>query len=81
MIVKSVTAETKEVKKAKEDTSDVSSDGKPAKPAVAAAAAKAPTKSLPELMEEDVIPSLRTTLEAQEDISNLNLTFLDNTVK
>ncbi|TYJ09718.1 hypothetical protein E1A91_A11G159200v1 [Gossypium mustelinum] len=41
-------------------------------------AAKAPAKSLPELMSEDVIPSLKTILEAQDDISEIELTFQDN---
>ncbi|MBA0832200.1 hypothetical protein Goarm_016605 [Gossypium armourianum] len=41
-------------------------------------AAKAPAKSLPELMSEDVIPSLKTILEAQDYISEIELTFQDN---
>ncbi|TYG45367.1 hypothetical protein ES288_D11G168000v1 [Gossypium darwinii] len=41
-------------------------------------AAKAPAKYLPELMSEDVIPSLKTILEAQDDISEIELTFQDN---
>ncbi|KAG8477916.1 hypothetical protein CXB51_027485 [Gossypium anomalum] len=41
-------------------------------------AAKAPAKSLPELISEDVIPSLKTILEAQDDISEIELTFQDN---
>uniref|UniRef100_A0A1D1XG43 Serine/threonine-protein kinase STE20 n=1 Tax=Anthurium amnicola TaxID=1678845 RepID=A0A1D1XG43_9ARAE len=40
--------------------------------------AKAAVKSLPQLMEEDVIPSLRSTLQAQEDISEIELSFIDN---
>lgn len=40
--------------------------------------AKAPAKALPEMMEEDVIPSLRSILETQEDISELQLFFEDN---
>ncbi|CAI9107219.1 OLC1v1006529C1 [Oldenlandia corymbosa var. corymbosa] len=51
----------------------------PAKPAAAAKpAAKAPVKPLPEMMEEEVIPSLQATLGAQQDISELELTFQDN---
>ncbi|KAK8565092.1 hypothetical protein V6N13_020214 [Hibiscus sabdariffa] len=41
-------------------------------------AAKAPAKALPELMLEDVIPSLKTILETQDDISEIELTFQDN---
>ncbi|KAH0450820.1 hypothetical protein IEQ34_021512 [Dendrobium chrysotoxum] len=39
---------------------------------------KAPVKPLPEMMEEDVIPSLRATLEAQEDISQIEISFQEN---
>lgn len=72
MIVKSVADETKEkqeVKKAEEGTAPA-----PAKPK---AAAKAPAKPLLQLMEEDIIPSLKSTLEAQQDIS---LSFDENKV-
>lgn len=31
-------------------------------------------------MEEDVIPSLKATLETQEDLSGIELSFLDNKV-
>ena len=76
-----VAAETKEDKEgestaaaaAKEDT-DAPAKPKP-KPK---ASAKAPAKELPEMMEEDVIPSLRSTLEAQQDIEELELFFKDN---
>lgn len=81
MNVKSVAAaaaETKEIEEVKTQAADTT-DGK----AVAEkpkAAAKAPDKSLPELMEEGVIPSLKKTLEAQQDITQLDLSFNDNTV-
>lgn len=54
-----------------------------AKPAAAAKPKpkKAPTKELPELMQEDVIPSLKSTLEAQEDLSQIELSFQDNRVR
>lgn len=42
--------------------------------------AKAPVKTLPKMMEEDIIPSLKTILEAQEDISQLELSFQENKV-
>ncbi|KAF3327604.1 hypothetical protein FCM35_KLT07722 [Carex littledalei] len=48
------------------------------KPAAAAKPKKAPTKELPELMQEDVIPSLKSILEAQEDLSQIELSFQDN---
>ncbi|KAI4354027.1 hypothetical protein L6164_002928 [Bauhinia variegata] len=63
---KEVSAETKEVKTAPKAA--------PAKKPPA----KAPVKSLPQMMEEDVIPSLKTILEAQEDISDIELIFQDN---
>ncbi|XP_075491611.1 uncharacterized protein LOC142529839 isoform X2 [Primulina tabacum] len=69
-------AETKEINEVKKPAKGTT-DGK----AIAEkpkAAAKAPAKSLPELMEEDVIPSLKKTLEAQQDITQLDLSFDDN---
>ncbi|KAH6814453.1 translocase of the outer mitochondrial membrane 40 [Perilla frutescens var. frutescens] len=51
---------------------------KEAAKAKAKPAGKAPAKPLPELMEEDVIPSLRETLEAQQDLSDLQLFFDQN---
>jgi len=42
--------------------------------------AKAQVKALPQMMEEDVIPSLKAILEAQEDLSNIELVFNDNKV-
>jgi len=44
------------------------------------APAKAPVKPLPQMMEEDVIPSLKAIFEAQEDLSNIELVFKDNRV-
>ncbi|XP_039039454.1 uncharacterized protein LOC120177343 [Hibiscus syriacus] len=54
------------------------SDKEEAKAAKPKPAAKAPAKALPELMLEDVIPSLKTILETQDDISEIELTFQDN---
>lgn len=51
-----------------------------AAPAKPKAPAKAPAKPLPQMMEEDIIPSLRSILEAQEDISELELSFQDDRV-
>lgn len=67
-----VAAETKETKEVK--AADEAVPPKPKRPA------KVPAKPLPELMEEDVIPSLRAILEAQDDISGLELSFGDNRV-
>ncbi|KAK6141546.1 hypothetical protein DH2020_024713 [Rehmannia glutinosa] len=66
-----VAAETKE-KKAEEQGNEAVAAAKPK------AAAKAPIKPLPQLMEEDVIPSLKQTLLAQQDISDLDLSFDEN---
>lgn len=57
----------------------VESDTPPAKPK-RVAPTKAPAKPLPQLMEEDVIPSLTSILEAQEDLSQIELSYKDNTV-
>ncbi|XP_074580784.1 uncharacterized protein LOC141837244 [Curcuma longa] len=43
---------------------------KPKKPPLA--------KSLPEMMEEEVIPALKDTLEDQEEISDIDISFQDN---
>ncbi|XP_009769616.1 uncharacterized protein LOC107809774 [Nicotiana tabacum] len=67
-----VAAETKEKKE-----SETAEETAPAKPKPKPAA-KAPAKSLPQMMEEDVIPSLKSILEAQDDISELELLFNDN---
>ncbi|MQL78319.1 hypothetical protein Taro_010766 [Colocasia esculenta] len=40
--------------------------------------AKVPAKPLSQMMEEDVIPSLRAILEGEEDISEIELSFGDN---
>ncbi|CAJ1950327.1 unnamed protein product [Sphenostylis stenocarpa] len=40
--------------------------------------AKAQVKPLPQMMEDDVIPSLKAIFEAQEDFSNIELVFKDN---
>lgn len=57
-------------------TADVKEKPKPkAKPP-----AKAPAKPLPQMMEEDVIPPLKSILETQEDISEIELSFEDNRV-
>ncbi|KAL0369869.1 UNVERIFIED_CONTAM: hypothetical protein Sangu_0305000 [Sesamum angustifolium] len=69
-----VAAETKEKKTVKDEGDDTAADAAP-KPK---AAAKAPAKALPQLMDEDVIPALKATLEAQQDISQLQLSFNEN---
>ncbi|OWM62705.1 uncharacterized protein LOC116214256 isoform X2 [Punica granatum] len=60
-------AETKEAKAAPKEAA-----AKPKRPA------KAPVKPLPLLMEEEVIPQLKEILQAQEDLSEIELTFQDN---
>ncbi|MED6149421.1 hypothetical protein PIB30_062232 [Stylosanthes scabra] len=66
------TSETKE-----SETKEVKAAASKAEPAKKPPA-KAPAKPLPQMMEEDVIPSLREILEAQEDLSDLELYFKDN---
>lgn len=79
--VKSVDAETKEKKETEEgSTAAEAAAAPPSTKPKPKPAAKAPAKPLPQLMEEDVIPSLQTTLQAQDDISELELFFNDNTV-
>lgn len=72
-----------------ETKASTSGEAKPSaaggKEEVKAAAKAAPTKAktaaakaLPEMMVEDVIPSLKTILEAQDDVSEIDLSFQDN---
>lgn len=69
-----VAAETKDKT---EDKKEDKEEEKPA-PAKQKPAAKAPVKPLPQMMEEDVIPPLIATLEAQQDITEIELSFQDN---
>ncbi|KAK9134023.1 hypothetical protein Scep_013551 [Stephania cephalantha] len=69
------------VQESSTSTATAETEAKPAKteaPAKRKAPAKAPAKALPQLMEEDVIPSLKATLEAQDDLSEIELSFKDN---
>lgn len=74
------TAVAAETKDKKEDKKEDKEEEKPAPPAKKAPAAKAPVKPLPQMMEEDVIPSLRATFEAQQDITEIEIFFQDNKV-
>lgn len=67
---KPVSTETKE-----KETTPAKAEATPSKPKPKP---KTPVKPLPELMEEEVIPSLKSTLESQDDISELELSFADN---
>ncbi|XP_057773692.1 uncharacterized protein LOC130992990 isoform X2 [Salvia miltiorrhiza] len=71
-----VAAEKKKEKEAVEDATAETS--KPEPKAKAKPKPKVAAKALPEMMEEDVIPSLKATLEAQQDISELELSFNEN---
>ncbi|KAL0460394.1 UNVERIFIED_CONTAM: hypothetical protein Slati_0666600 [Sesamum latifolium] len=70
-----VAAETKEKKAVKDESDGTAAAAAAPKPK---AAAKAPAKALPQLMDEDIIPVLKETLEAQQDISQLQLSFSEN---
>ncbi|CAI8607631.1 unnamed protein product [Vicia faba] len=65
----SATAETKEEVKAAAPKATTEKKAPPA---------KAPVKPLPQMMEEDVIPSLKTILESNKDLSDIELVFQDN---
>jgi hypothetical protein len=41
---------------------------------------KAPVKPLPEMMQEEIIPPLKVALEAEEDVSQVQLAFQNSTV-
>ncbi|XWS31131.1 hypothetical protein CRYUN_Cryun23aG0051200 [Craigia yunnanensis] len=67
--------ETKAAAAGEEEEEKAAPKAAPARPKPAA---KAPVKPLPELMVEDVIPSVKTILEAQDDLSEIELSFQDN---
>lgn len=69
--------EAKAAPTASPETKEAKSEAKAA-PAKPKPAAKAPAKTLAEMMEEDVIPALQAILEAQDDITDLELSFTDN---
>ncbi|KAL9670121.1 hypothetical protein QQ045_007672 [Rhodiola kirilowii] len=66
--------------------SAVATETKETKPVETEAAAKPKAKPkveekpLPQMMEEDVIPALKSILEAQKDITDIELSFQDNKV-
>ncbi|XP_074284010.1 uncharacterized protein LOC141608563 isoform X2 [Silene latifolia] len=70
-----VSSETKEGKPETKPEVKSEQTTTPAKPKPAA---KVALKALPEMMEEDVIPSLRSILESQQDITELELVYKDN---
>ena len=74
---KSTAAETKAAAAGEKEEVKAAPKAAPARPKPAT---KAPAKPLPELMAEDVIPSLKTILEAQDDLSEIELSFQDNKV-
>ncbi|XP_058743914.1 uncharacterized protein LOC131616567 [Vicia villosa] len=74
----SATAETKEEVKADETKEEVKAAAPKAATAKKTPPAKAPVKPLPQMMEEDVIPSLKTILESNKDLSDIELVFQDN---
>lgn len=74
-------AETKETKPGAKAAAAETKEAKPkakAAPVKLKPAAKDPATTLSQTMEQDVIPALQSILEAQDDITDLELTFMDN---
>ncbi|KAL5197224.1 hypothetical protein ABZP36_000736 [Zizania latifolia] len=70
-------ATVSEKKDAADGKKEAAGEAKPAaKPA--AKPKKAAVKPLPEMMQEEIIPPLKAALEAEEDVSQVELSFLDN---
>ncbi|CAN6199762.1 unnamed protein product [Urochloa humidicola] len=68
----------------KKDAADGEKKEAPAaapKPAVAAKPKKAPAKPLPEMMQDEIIPPLKVALEAEENVSQVQLSFQNNTLE
>lgn len=68
-----------EVKK-EDEVAKAAATPTPAEKATPQKAQKPNAKPLPEMMEEEVIPALKKTLEAQEDISDIDISFQDKKV-
>ncbi|CAM0906690.1 unnamed protein product [Alopecurus aequalis] len=60
---------------------EAAAETKPAAKPAAAKPKKPPPKPLPEMMQEEIIPPLRTALEAEEDVSQVELSFQNNTLE
>jgi hypothetical protein len=66
-----------EKKDAADAKKEATAEAKPtAKPA--AKPKKPPVKPLPEMMQEEIIPPLKAALEAEDDVSQVELSFEDN---
>jgi hypothetical protein len=70
-----------EKKDADGEKKETAAEAKPAAKPAAAKPKKAPPKPLPEMMQEEIIPPLKTALEAEEDVSQVELSFQNNTVR
>ncbi|KAG6538533.1 hypothetical protein ZIOFF_003657 [Zingiber officinale] len=68
-----------EVKK-EDEVAKAAATPTPAEKATPQKSQKPNAKPLPEMMEEEVIPALKETLEAQEDITDIEISFQDNRV-
>lgn len=80
-VLVSATAEAKAAEASEKTEAKAAEAKAPTKAAAPKAKpAKAPIKPLAEMMEQDVIPPLKAILEAQQDISEIELSFEDNKV-
>lgn len=70
-----------EKKDADGEKKEAAAEAKPAAKPAAAKPKKAPPKPLPEMMQEEIIPPLKTALEAEEDVSQVVLSFQNNTLE
>uniref|UniRef100_A0ACD5YXP8 Uncharacterized protein n=1 Tax=Avena sativa TaxID=4498 RepID=A0ACD5YXP8_AVESA len=70
-----------EKKDADGDKKEAAAEAKPAAKPAAAKPKKAAPKPLPEMMQEEIIPPLKTALEAEEDVSQVELSFQNNTLE
>lgn len=67
----------------KKDAADGAKEATPAaaKPAAAAKPKKAAALPLPEMMQQEIIPPLKDALEAEENVSQVQLAFQNNTLE
>ncbi|KAF0909623.1 hypothetical protein E2562_039346 [Oryza meyeriana var. granulata] len=67
-----------EKKDAADDKKEATAEAKPTAKKPAAKPKKPPVKPLPEMMQEEIIPPLKAALEAEDDVSQVELSFQDN---
>ncbi|KAJ1291816.1 hypothetical protein BS78_02G345800 [Paspalum vaginatum] len=80
-VQESSTSATVSEKKDAADGEKIEATPAASKPAAAAKPKKPPALPLPEMMQEEIIPPLKDALEAEENVSQVQLSFQNNTLE